>query len=40
MIIRNKEFQEYMYNIAIIDFEFENKNPELKNNHYKKIEKI
>lgn len=39
MIIRNKEFQEYMYNIAIIDFEFENKNPELKNNHYKKLQR-
>lgn len=39
MIIRNKEFQKYMYNIATIDFEFENKNPELKENHYKKLQR-
>jgi len=37
MIIRNKEFQNYMYYFRTIDFEFEYKSPELKVERYKKL---
>ena len=39
MIIRNKEFQNYIYFTEIIDFEFENRPIELKENHYKKLQR-
>ena len=39
MIIRNKEFQNYIYFTEIIDFEFENRPTELKENHYKKLQR-
>lgn len=38
MIIRNMEFQNYMYSISVIDYEFENKPLELKEKHYKKLQ--
>ena len=39
MIIRNKEFQNYLYAIEVIDFEFENKPIELKESYYKKLQR-
>ena len=38
MIVRNKEFQNYMYYTAIIDDEFEMKPLELKEKHYKRLQ--
>ena len=38
MIIRNLEFQDYVYYSEVIDTEFENKNPKLKEKHYKKLQ--
>ncbi|WP_419677730.1 hypothetical protein ACN2EN_09185 [Aliarcobacter lanthieri] len=38
MIIRNKEFQKYIYFTMTIDFEFENRPAKLKENHYKKLQ--
>jgi len=35
MIVRNQEFQNYMYHIAVIDYEFEMKPPKQKEKHYK-----
>ncbi len=37
MIIRNKEFQNYLYYVQVIDFEFEHKSPTLKEERYKKL---
>ncbi|PHO11345.1 hypothetical protein CPG38_13475 [Malaciobacter marinus] len=37
MIIRNEEFKTYMYEVAIIDFKFENMPKESKEKHYKKL---
>ena len=39
MIIRNKEFQDCIYYSQSIDFQFENKNPLLKEKYYKKLKK-
>lgn len=38
MIIRNNEFQNYMYKISLIDYEFENKSVEEKEKYYKKLQ--
>lgn len=39
MIIRNKEFQNYIYYSQIVDFEFEDKSEELKENHLRKLQR-
>jgi hypothetical protein len=38
MIIRNLEFQDYIYYSEVIDTEFENKDSKLKEKHYKKLQ--
>lgn len=38
MIIRNEEFQNYMYQVETIDYEFENMSQESKEKHYKKLQ--
>lgn len=37
MIIRNEEFQDYIYEESVIDLKFKNKKPILKENYYKKL---
>lgn len=39
MIIRSNEFQNYMYNISIIDYTFENQSIEEKEKYYKKLQR-
>ncbi len=38
MIIRNEKFQNYMYDVATIDFKFENMPQESKEKYYKKLQ--
>ena len=38
MIIRNKEFQDFVYETQVVDFEFEDKPLELKKSYYKKLQ--
>jgi len=40
MIIRNKKFQNYMYQVATINFEFENKPSEEKEKYYKILQSM
>ncbi|WP_417332764.1 hypothetical protein [Halarcobacter sp.] len=40
MIIRNNKFQNYLYNISIIDYEFKNKPLAEKEKYYKKIQQV
>ena len=38
MIIRNEEFQDFVYETQVIDYEFEDKDLELKKSYYKKLQ--
>jgi len=38
MIIRNEEFQDFVYETQVVDFEFEDKPLELKKSYYKKLQ--